>query len=264
MSIIAALTIVSCKNQNRTSQASREELEELKQELTDSVLNAIDELESSYEALSNNTVSIPTLTLSEEEMRIKPKYLLEPSIVNDLVTTYQKLNALAIFVVELNVRKAYGMPVEEVKGVIAKLAMELNHPIGLDLLTSESTMSEKISAEYSKCKENGELIYFWKFQGAILAEINFLFAQDPDIYFSRLTDQGWQSQIQMNMYVVDAMKELAPYDPEIASALSQAVQNRTLTDDGMNGLVGSSVDDARTYYLANRDYLIARRNSLIQ
>ena len=50
-----------------------------------------------------------------------------------MVTKSQKMNALAILMMERPIRMAYGMPIEEINEVIARFAAEVNYPVSFPI-----------------------------------------------------------------------------------------------------------------------------------
>jgi len=122
---ICCAMMVSCKN-TKTTEPTPEEIQAQKVALADSVLAEIDAFADEYMLASDNAFFIADYELTEEEKLVKPDYLLEPSFANTLVTKSQKVNALAFYLADIQVRKLYDMPMEEAKEVIAKLAIELN------------------------------------------------------------------------------------------------------------------------------------------
>jgi len=128
---VCCAMMVSCKNA-KTAEPTQEEIQAQKQALADSVLAQIDAIADEYFVVSESAFRIPEFKLSEEEKMVKPDYLLEPSFANTLVTKSQKVNAMAIYIVELAIRKIYDIPMDEAKEVIAKLAVELNYEVPYD------------------------------------------------------------------------------------------------------------------------------------
>ncbi len=99
LAMLAVLTMVSCKNNNKKAQSqdpTQEEVQEMKQALADSVLAEIDAFVDEYIDASSKSFKIRDLELTENEKSVRPDYLLDPSVANNLVTRSQKINALVI------------------------------------------------------------------------------------------------------------------------------------------------------------------------
>ncbi len=264
LAMIAALTMVSCKNSNKKAQSqepTQEEVQEMKQALADSVLTYIDAIADEYFVASENTFRIPNFELSEEEKMVKPDFLLEPSFANTLVTKSQKINALGIYLIDLAARIIYDMPLDETKEVITKLAVELNLDANTDF---EMPLSEKIKKEYENSKARGELAYFWQFENAIIAETGYILAQNPELFFSHITEEQWQQYLKRTDEKNKAMRELARYDEEMATVWEIFSQNSPVSSPEELSKVSASIESEKQFRIANKDKFIAKRNALLQ
>jgi len=262
MAICSAM-IVSCKN--KQSEPAPEEIQAQKVALADSVLAEIDKLAEAFSLSSENGNLITYFELTENEKMVKPDYLLEPSFANNLVTKSQKVNALAFYLTDMLLLQAYDMPTEEVKEIVAKLAAEINHPIEIDLLTdSNMPVSEKVKKEYEGCKERGDLAYFWQFQRAIIAETAYIIDQNPELFFSKITEEQWQAFVNRQSKCIKAIRELAKYDEEMAVVFQMFNQNRVFSSEEEKASIDSSIESAKQFRIAQKDKFISRRNALIQ
>jgi len=259
----AALSMVSCKNNNKSQGPTQEDVQEMKQALADSVLAKIDECYEQFINYSNNADIFSIIKLEDEEIIVKPDYLLDPSEASNFVTREQKINALAIYDMEYYLRLLYDMPTDEVKEVVASLAVELNHPIDGDFLTSDKLVSELISEEYRVCRERGELTYFWQFENAILCETDYLLAMNPDLFLSRISEDNLIAYNEQWHSIYRAIWALAPYDYEI----DQIAQSYTCKndDDYFSGYGDfAMLDIAIKTYKSDKYHFIERRNALLR
>jgi len=268
LAILAALSMVSCKNNNKKTQSqelSQEEVQEMKQALTDSVLTYIDGCVEKLCDATSKSFRIQTMKLTDAEKSVKPDYLLDPTVAETLVTKEQKVNALAIYSIELGIRKIYDMPQEETKAAIAKLAVEVNHPIDIDFLTNDTTTTaEKIKREYEICKERGDLAYFWQFQYAIVSEMSYVVSSNPEIFFSKITEEQWQEFISRFWTIVNTVEKLADYDDDLSQLWKFRNKYNTQSSDEQTKLVNQTKETAKQFRIANKDKYIARRNALLQ
>jgi len=266
LAMVAGLTTVSCKcssNKTESQGPTHEEVQEMKQALADTVLAEIDRLAEQYFDASTKTFILKELELTDAEKLVKPGYLLDPSAASNFVTKSQKVNALAIYFVELGIRKIYDMPQEETKEAIAKLAVEVNHPIDADFLLGAPT-SEKIKKDYEICKERGDLSYFWQFAYAIIVETSYLLVQDPDLFFSKITEEQWQNYRNKYTPVYRAIEELSKYDEEMSALMSIIIKYKAASTKDEARTVETTMESAKQFRIANRDKYIARRNALLQ
>lgn len=264
--VVAALSTMSCRN-NKKSQSSEltlEDVQSIKQELADSSLAQIDVFMDKYIEATENGFSILKFELTDSEKLIKPDYLLDPAEANNLVTKKQKVSALAIYIPELAMRMIYGMPIEETKEAIAKLAFDVNYPIDIEKYDKGTPTNEIIRSEYEKCKENEDLSYFILLQRGIIVELGYLMAQNPDFFFSRITEEEWQAYNDKVHSQTLAIKELSQYDEEMNELWQQIIKNRVTYSDNEFENANTSISAAIEYRKNNKDKFITKRNALLQ
>lgn len=256
MAIVVAFTIVSCKN--KTQEPTQNEIQEQKAEIRDDVLERIDAFANDYIKASDQVFNVGEFELTAAEKKHKPDYLLDPSESNKLITRLQKTNAMAIYMIEVGVRKMYGIPTDETKEVINKLAADIGYPLNPDVQPSEN-----IKNAYKICKDRGDMAYFWAFQDAMVKEINYIIANNPDLFFSKVTEPQWQAFYESREHMWSAIEELAPYDTEASAILARRNDNR-LTQSGEEWKqVNSSLQTAKEFHMANKEEFIKDRNALL-
>jgi len=262
---VCCAMMVSCKNRKITEPTS-EEIQAQKVALADSVLAEIDNYVDEFITDYGNCYGLraASFELTEAEKLVKPDYLLEPSMVNEFVTKTQKANALTIYIVELGVREMYGMPLDETKEAITKLAIDVNFPFDADQYEADVPLSERIKAEYEKCKESGDVAFFWQFQSVITLETGYIVSQNPVLFFNKITEEQWQAYVKMVNETNNVMRELAKYDKEMADVLEMFNQNRLVPSDGEWAMINTSIESAKQFNLAQKDKFIAKRDALLQ
>jgi len=265
LTMVAVLTMVSCKNNKKANnqEPTQEEVQGMKQALADTVLAKIDEFVEQYWDNYSKSFRFRTLELTEAEKLVKPDYLLDPSVANTLVTKTQKVNALAIYEMEQAIRKIYDMPCNDVEEVIARLIVDLNCPLTIEDLVSESPVSEKIKSYYNACKERGDLALFWQLEEAIGTETDYLLAQNPNLFFSKMTEEQWKSFYNVRWFCYKSVDELAKYDEEMASLQKFMHKEWTISNDDVIR-VNSNFASAKEHRVAHRELYIAKRNALLQ
>jgi len=257
--MVAAFSIVSCGN-NRPTQ---EEIQDQKVALADTVLTEIDSLAAQLFDASSKSFRIRTMELTEKEKLVKPDYLLDPSLAKTLSSRSQKVRALSIYVIEQGVRKLYDMPCEEVNEVILRLIADLNFPVNIDTITSDIPLSEKIKDTYEACKENGDLSLFWQFEYVAPVEINYLISRNPDLFFSRITEQQWQAYCVRRQTRLKVIEELAKYDEEMAELLEFANKTRIVKSDEERAQKEQSLESEKQYFTLYKDKYANKRTSLL-
>lgn len=262
LAAVAALSLTGCGN-NKKQAPTPDEIQEMEVALADSVLAEIDALVDNYIDVSGKCFVPLGFTLTAEEKMVKPDYLLEPSYANSLVTRSQKLNALAIYIIERFIREAYDMPVDETEAAIAKLAVDLNLNVNQDVITEKIPVSERVAEEYKFFKDRGEDTYFWQLQHAVVAEFMYILAQNPKVFFSRITDAEWFAFADKAELELDVLRKLSKYDNNIATVLKQIDMDQSKPlDEELDRL--RSRDYAQQFFAANKKRFVDIRNMLIK
>jgi len=260
---ICSAMIVSCGNNKKTQEPTSEEIQAQKQALADSVLAEIDAFADEYIYAANQSFKIQYFELTEEEKLTKPDYLLEPSYASQLVSKSQKATALAYYSVDRLVRVIYDMPTNEIDEVMAKLIAELNHPWG-EYKKKDVPVSELMKQAYLTCKENGDLAYFWQFQNAIIVETSYIIAQNPELFFSKITEEQWNNYRTRYASSYNAISKLSKYDDEMAALLDLTLQYKVAASVEESKSSNATIESAKQFRTANKDKYIAKRNALLQ
>jgi len=267
---VCCATMVSCKNNNKktaASQPTQEEIQTQKQALADSILAKIDAIVDQFADDRSNAFRFREFELTEEEKMVKPDYLLDPSLASTFVTKSQKMNALAMYLIDNGVRNIYGISREEAREAMTKLAAEVNFPVDQDYTRSAAPLSEKTKKFYEAFKERGDIAGFWQLQNAFMTEMSYIVAQNPELFFSKINEEQWQSHMASRNSWRKTVEELAVYDPEMAQILELDKKTRmTPSDEELEKVISSnqSIQSVKEYFIANKDKLIARRNALLQ
>jgi len=267
LAALCCTLMAACQNNNKKTQnqePSQEEIQVQKQALADTVLSQIDAIAEQMFDASKKGFKIKEMELTPEEKAIKPDYLLDLSAANSMVTKSQKVNALAIYVIDYSVRRIYDMPLEEAKQTIIKLAAEVSNSFDADKYLNETTLSEKLRVVYENCKKNGELVFFWQYCYATSMETGYVIANNPELFFSKITDEQWHNFEAVYLSLKKAAMELAKYDDEMAQVVDFILKNRIIVTDDKRVQVNNSVESAKQFRIANKDKYIARRNALLQ
>jgi len=266
--LLAALSFESCKNINKKQAENKaltaEEVEKAKNEIAQSVLDAVDAIQQEYKQAAQSSFSINQFVLTDKEKLVKPDYLLEPAFAKTLLTRSQKINALGIYFVEYWFRRLYGMPEKEVEQIIVKLATDIGYPLDLEYANSDATISEKIEKEYEACKESGDLAAYWQYRNAVLVETDYLIAQNSRLFFNRITPEQWLSYYMKMTTIINAIKQLSEYDEEMAAVNQMRIKYRVADSDEELFKVNRSTEAAKLFHLENQEKYTAARNALLQ
>ena len=266
--MVAAMT-VSCKNNNKkaakTAEANAEVVEAAKTILADDVLATIDELVQAYINADGGEIAYEEIiasSLTEEEKLIKPDYLLEASRANEMVTKSQKLNTLAILLVERPIRIAYGMPTEGTDEVIAHFIADVNSPVNLDG-NKDLTLSEKLKKAYEFYKERGDVADFWQSYGlASVTELGYLISKNTDAFFRNINEDQYAAFLKRVTAVANAVRFLSEYDPEVKQAWDAFNAGGEVATD--IDLSQETIEHAKIFFSEREEIFAARRANLLK
>ena len=268
LAMVAAIT-VSCKSnktEKEASEATEEVVEAAKTILADDVLATLDEIAKPFinDAGKVEAYRIIADNLTPEEKLVKPDYLMDPSEVDTMMTKSQKVNALAVLVIERFIRQAYDMPVEKSEAAIAHLVADLDIPNVNNGENKDLSIAEKAAENYRLFKERGDLPLFWQFQFALVNESAYLISQNPDPFFRNLTEEQYETFNSRICSCYAAIKELAKYDEEVAAAykVSQGTLTVSTLEDAENAF--SSLATAKQTIIDSKELIAARRAALLK
>lgn len=263
IAMFAVLSLVSCKS-NKSNQPTPEDVKEMKLALADSVLAQIDALEADFQDAAGKSILFAQIALTDKEKMVKPDYLLDPAEVDNFVTKDQKVSALAFYILEKNLRKAYEMPTDAAEAAISKLLVDINYPLDEELIKSDAPISEKIKSEYELCSERGEQDLYWRFQYSLLCDMNYLLASNPDLFFSKITDDNISAYDRQWAKCFEAIKYLAAYDEEMDELfIAEASRSNGLSTEEIRARF-ANVDAAKATFKSNEFHPIEWRNSLLK
>ncbi len=260
---ICCAMMVSCRNSKTTGQ-NPNKIQQQKQALADTVLAEIDVLAEQLCDASSKAFKFQNMELTEEEKYAKPDYLLAPKVADMMITSAQKISALAIYCIDQAVRKLYEMPLEEVNEAIVKLAVDVNFPLDMDYVTSDAPLSEIIKATYDACRVCGDQALFWQFEYACTVEIGYLMTKNPDLYFDKISEEQWQGYYSRVKTKLKSIEKLSRHDEEMANLWKLHQQTIVSSSDAQRDMANQSIASAKQYHIDNKDKFIAKRNALLQ
>lgn len=158
--------------------------------------------------------------LTEKERKLRPEYLMDPSVVEGLLTVQQKLGALAILIPENSIRKVYGMPMEESEAALVRLSSDLNLP---EFGTPQSLIAS--------LKEQGLLNYYWYMEEIMMTECLFLISRNIEPFMRSISDEELLSLHKRISLCEKAASEYSNYDPAIAEVLE--IKERIIPHSGI-------------------------------
>jgi len=259
---ICSLLTVSCKSTN--NQMTAEEAQAQKVEYGEEIMAVIDSLVNDWVTLTAGSSRPINLIFTEKEKMVKPDYFFDPKCIDTLVTRDQKVCALAMLVVDRPLLLAYDMPVEESDAAIVKLVADINFPITKEELDNNDgeVISQNMAAVYKSFKEAGDLYTFWLFHAQTINEIEYIIAQNPELYLLKVPAKDWKCFNTVWDLYCAAAHTLAPYDPEMAK-LNELLHRDCVYVEGYTCEVYDHYETAIPFYHIAKDQIEFRRNNML-
>ena len=217
----------------------------------DSLANEIGKLKQLPVIQANNG----TIKLTKDELKVKPDYLLAPSVAESATTLAEKYRILAALEVDMNTAKLYEMPVDEYDKSISKLAADINDP-SFKAIEDDAPIAESTKALYDAMNENGRINYFWQIASASLVEQLYLINHNSDKFLAAFDDDAAANSTFRIVLILDALNRLSQYDPDIkpvAEALAP-----------LDVLNATTVNELKAQIAEAKDKIEAARAALVK
>lgn len=257
---MAASLLLSCGNKTQTTSDAdsiavfdQSKIEaEVKAHL-DSLITEINEGDATD---IKSILTTGKLTLTAEEKKVKPAYLLAPAVADNTTNLSQKYAVLAMLTTDKAVAEAYDMDVEPYKAAIAKLLTEINDP-SLKSLEEAKDQKEALQKLSQSMEEEGRLNYYWITTAAATVENLNVLSHNADRFLNEHTDGQVAQLSQRIATILDALGRLCAYDSQFIGLL-----------DGLSPLSdinATNVEDFKKQLTAAKKQIaIARENMLKQ
>ena len=193
--------------------------------------------------------------LTKEEKQVKPDYLLNPAVADEVSTLAEKYRILSALSVDRKIASLYEMPVEEYDKAIAKLSADINDP-SFKVLDNANSIFESTSALYDAMNENGRINYFWQIASAALVEQLFVINQNSEKFLSVFDDKAASDVTFRIVLILDAVNQLTTYDPEI-----KPVADALASLESLNAV---DLNDLKKQLAESKEKIDAARKALIK
>lgn len=195
------------------------------------------------------------IQLSEDEIKVKPTYLLEPKATESLVLLSQKYRAFGMLVIDTQIAKMYNIDLEPYKTAIGKIATDLNDASVVSVLPNKIT-KEFVKERFVKAKENGRINYFWELTSAIVIEALYVVEQNTDKLLPAFDDDSATNITRMLNILKLSIDELAAYDKNL-EGLAEALTP-------LSELKANSVDELKEQLAKMKPQIEAARAELLK
>ena len=216
--VIAAMAFTACGGNKRAQ--TTEETDSLKAfeqaQIEEKIKLELDSLAAEVGRLKNLPIvqsGENGVQLTAEEKKVKPDYLLAPSLSEDATTLAEKYRVLSALSVDKSIAKLYEMPTEEYEAAITKLAADINDP-SFKVLDDTSTIFETGQKLYDAMNENGRINYFWQIVASSLVEEIYVISQNTEKFITAFDDDSAANVTFRIVLLSDAVSRLSQYDPE--------------------------------------------------
>ena len=194
------------------------------------------------------------ITLSEEEMKVKPDYLLDPSISEKATTLAEKYRMLSALQIDKEIAELYEMPTTEYENGIASLFVDINDP-SFKAIEGNSDVYETTQELYNAMNENGRINYFWQIVSTALVEQLYVVSQNTDKFLAAFDDETASNMSYRMILIQDAINRLTEYDPEV-TPVAEALEP-------LNVINATSVSELKEQLESAKDQIAAARQSLV-
>jgi hypothetical protein len=258
--VIAAMAFTACGG-NKSAQTT-EETDSLKAfeqaQIEEKIKLELDSLAAEVGRLKNLPIvqsGENGVQLTAEEKKVKPDYLLTPSVSEDATTLAEKYRILSALSVDKSIAKLYEMPTEDYEAAITKLAADINDP-SFKAIEDNNTLFETSSTLYDAMNENGRINYFWQIAAAALVEQLYVVNQNSDKFLSIFDDDAASNVSFRIVLILDAINRLSEYDADI-----KPVAEALAPLDVLNAV---TVSELKAQLAEAKDKIEAARKALVK
>ncbi|MCQ2168586.1 MAG: hypothetical protein MJY69_08010 [Bacteroidales bacterium] len=223
---LAIVAMPSCKNQNKKSEGTEtKEISQkealLQEDLKINVENLVESAKKIKSVPFAKTLPDGTVALTDKEKMVKPDYLLEASVANNLVTLSQKYRTVAMLTADKIVADLYEMPTTEYKTAISKLIIDLGDDAVKDFADtnwedkgeSDAAIGKLVDAEYAAGRSN----FFWEATTAFLVEQLYVITRNIDKFMPMFTDETAADVTYNFVCVHEGITQMIEFYPEMES-----------------------------------------------
>jgi len=211
----AALVLASCGGrQTQTEQVQSDSVSFEQSQIEQKIMVELDSIANIYTNLPSveGVLSNGKITLSNDELKAKPSYLMDLKSIDNLSLLSQKYRALGVLIVDSKVAELYKMDTDAYKAAITKIATDVNDP---SIKFNENLSAEDFKARYASAKENGRLNFFWETATAVVIEQLYVISQNAEKFMPAFDDKSASDLTYHVALLKLSLDDLADYDNNI-------------------------------------------------
>lgn len=211
----AALVLASCGGRNANADQPQNDTVSFEQsQIEQKIMVELDSIADIYTNLPavSGVLKNGKITLSDDEIKAKPTYLMDVKSIDDLSLLSQKYRALGVLSVDAKVAELYKMDIDAYKAAITKIATDVNDP---SIKFNDNFTAEDFKARYTSAKENGRLNFFWETATAAVIEQLFVISQNTDKFMPAFDDKSASDLTYHIALLKISLDDLGDYDTNI-------------------------------------------------
>jgi len=255
---LAAMLFAACGD-NKTAQTTEEASAEKsfeQEQIEASIMQNFDSLAAQVAQLKQLPIRKKDgiVTLTEDEMKVKPDYLLKADISEQATTLAEKYRLLSAMQIDKEIAALYEMPTQEYENEIAKLVVDINDP-SFKAIEGTTDVYETSQELYNAMNENGRINYYWQIVSTALVEQLYVVSQNSDKFLTAFDDEAAFNISLRVALIQDAIERLTEYDPEV-TPVAEALKPLSVIN-------AVNVSELKEQLESAKEKIAAARNSLV-
>ena len=256
--VLAAVGFAACGNKNVQNTEVQDSVKSFEQEQIEaSIKMHFDSLAAELSKLKELPLMAKdgAVVLTAAEKKVKPDFLLNPSIADEATTLAEKYRALTALQTDKQIAKIYEMATDDYDKAIAKLAADIDDP-SFKALEEGANLTDNAEALYNAMNENGRINYFWQIAATSLVEQLYATSQNSDKFVKAFNDEAASNSTFRLVLILDAIDRLKEFDPEIAP-VAEALKPLSV-------LNAMTVDEMKTQLTEAKDKIAEARKAILK
>ena len=169
--------------------------------------------EKQFAAIEEN-IKAGKIKLSADEKKVKPTYLLSPTVSDNATSIGQKYAIMAMLTADKEVAALYDMEINGYDEAISKLVAEINDP-AIKKANEAESKAEKNKILYREMEAEGRINFYWIMTSAATIETVYVLSQNVEKFCAGYTDDQVANITFRIFCIIDAIEQLSVYDPQI-------------------------------------------------
>lgn len=251
----AAMVFASCGNNTKANQDSQDTVSFEQSQIEQKVMIELDSIADEWAKLEpvSGIYSNGKIQLSEDELKVKPDYLLDINATKDLTLLSQKYRAIGMLIVDRYVADLYKMDAEAYEKAIVALAADINDPA---YSTMEQIDAENIKTLYDTQKNSGRINFFWEQATATIVEQLYVMSNNAEKFLPAFDDKSASDLTYHVALLKLSLDDLATYDQNIKALVEVLAP--------LNELNAISVDQLKEQLDKMKPQIAAAREALLK